>query len=40
MLVGKDQGESFKLELGKEYMIGRHSENDIRIDDSNISRNH
>jgi hypothetical protein len=40
ILVGKGQGESFKLEPGKEYTVGRHSENDIRIDDDNISRNH
>ncbi len=40
ILVGKGQGESFKLVPGKEYTVGRHSENDIRIEDNNISRNH
>ncbi len=40
ILVGKDQGQSFKLEPGKEYLVGRHSENDIVIADKNISRNH
>ena len=40
ILVGKGQGESFKLEPGKEYIVGRHSENDIKIADKNISRNH
>ena len=40
ILVGKGQGKSFKLVPGKEYTVGRHSENDIRIEDNNISRNH
>jgi pSer/pThr/pTyr-binding forkhead associated (FHA) protein len=40
ILVGKGQGESFKLVPEKEYTVGRHSENDIRIEDNNISRNH
>jgi len=40
ILVGKGQGESFKLVPGKEYTVGRHSENDIIIEDNNISRNH
>jgi hypothetical protein len=40
ILVGKCQGESFKLEPGKEYTVGRHSDNDIKIVDDNISRNH
>ena len=40
ILVGKGQGESFKLALGKEYTVGRHSENDIKIEDENISRSH
>lgn len=40
ILVGKGQGESYKLMPGKEYIVGRHSENDIRIDDRNVSRNH
>jgi hypothetical protein len=40
ILVGKGQGKSFKLAPGKEYTVGRHSENDIRIEDNNISRNH
>ena len=40
VLVGKDQGESYKLEHGREYRVGRHSENDIIIVDENISRNH
>jgi hypothetical protein len=40
ILVGEGEGQSFKLESGKEYTVGRHSENDIRILDNNISRNH
>jgi pSer/pThr/pTyr-binding forkhead associated (FHA) protein len=40
ILVGKGQGESFKLAPGKEYTVGRHSENAIKIEDKNISRNH
>jgi two-component system, NtrC family, sensor kinase len=40
ILVGKSQGKSFKLEPDKEYTVGRHSENDINIDDKNISRHH
>lgn len=40
ILVGKGQYEIFKLEPGKEYTVGRHSENDITIVDKNISRNH
>jgi len=40
ILVGKGQGESYKLVPGKEYIVGRHSEKDIRIDDRNVSRNH
>ena len=40
ILVGKGQGESFKLAPEKEYTVGRHSENDIIIEDDNISRNH
>jgi two-component system, NtrC family, sensor kinase len=40
ILVGKGQGQSFKLEPGKEYFVGRHSIDDIKIDDQNISRNH
>ncbi len=40
ILVGKGQGECFKLEPDKEYTVGRHSENDIVIVDRNISRNH
>jgi hypothetical protein len=40
ILVGKGQGESFKLEPGKEYTVGRHSDNDIKIEDNNISRKH
>ena len=40
ILVGKGQGESFKLEPDKEYTVGRHSENTIKIEDKNISRNH
>ena len=40
ILVGKGQGKSFKLEPGKEYFVGRHSIDDILIDDQNISRNH
>jgi hypothetical protein len=40
ILVGKGQGKSFKLVPGKGYTVGRHSENDIRIEDNNISRNH
>jgi hypothetical protein len=40
ILVGKDQGQFFKLQSAKEYTVGRHSENDIVIADRNISRNH
>jgi hypothetical protein len=40
ILVGKDQGECFKLKPGKVYLVGRHSVNDIKIADRNISRNH
>ena len=40
ILVGKGQGQSFKLEPGKEYFVGRHSIDDIIIDDQNMSRNH
>ncbi len=40
ILLGKGQGESFKLEPGKEYFVGRHSIDDIKIDDQNISRTH
>lgn len=40
ILVGKGQGASFELEPGKEYTVGRHSENDLIIEDDNISRNH
>jgi len=40
ILIGKGEGESFELEPGKEYTVGRHSENDIKILDDNISRNH
>jgi two-component system, NtrC family, sensor kinase len=40
ILVGKGQGKSFNLALGKEYTVGRYSEDDIRIEDQNISRNH
>jgi hypothetical protein len=40
ILVGRGQGESFNLASGKEYNVGRHSENDIQIEDDNISRNH
>ncbi len=40
ILVGKGQGKSFKLEPGKEYLVGRHSKDDIKLDDQNISRNH
>ncbi len=40
ILVGKGQGTSFELTPGKEYTVGRHSENDLIIDDDNISRNH
>jgi pSer/pThr/pTyr-binding forkhead associated (FHA) protein len=40
VLIGKGRGQSFCLEQGKEYTVGRHSENDIRIVDDNISRTH
>jgi hypothetical protein len=40
ILVGKDQGKCFRLVPGKEYVVGRHSENDIVTVDKNISRNH
>jgi hypothetical protein len=40
ILVGKGQGKSFRLIPDKEYTVGRHSEDDIKIEDENISRNH
>jgi pSer/pThr/pTyr-binding forkhead associated (FHA) protein len=40
ILVGKGEGESFKLEPDIEYTIGRHSKNNIRMLDENISRKH
>jgi hypothetical protein len=40
ILIGKGRGQSFCLEQGKEYTVGRHSENDIKIVDDNISRTH
>jgi pSer/pThr/pTyr-binding forkhead associated (FHA) protein len=40
ILVGKGQGNSLKLVPGKEYTVGRHSENDFILEDDNTSRNH
>ncbi len=41
ILVGKCQGESFKLEPGKVIHCGQaFNDNDIKIVDDNISRNH
>lgn len=40
ILVGKNEGESFNLENGRTYYVGRHSVNNIIISDPNISRNH
>jgi pSer/pThr/pTyr-binding forkhead associated (FHA) protein len=40
ILLGKGQGQSFKLEPGKVYTVGGHQQDDIRIDDKNISRGH
>ena len=40
ILVGKDKGKSFKLKPDKEYIVGRHSKNEIKIKDENISRKH
>ncbi len=40
ILVGKDEGKSFRLMPGKLYIVGRHSTNDIIILDENVSRNH
>ena len=40
ILIGKGEGESFKLEPGKKYTVGRHSESDIKILDDNVSRKH
>jgi pSer/pThr/pTyr-binding forkhead associated (FHA) protein len=40
ILVGKEEGESFTLLPGKEYIVGRHSENDITVKDKHVSRNH
>lgn len=40
ILIGKGEGESFKLEPEKEYTVGRHSESDIKILDDNVSRKH
>jgi len=40
ILIGKGRGGSFKLEPTREYTVGRHPDNDIKILDANISRNH
>jgi pSer/pThr/pTyr-binding forkhead associated (FHA) protein len=40
ILIGKGEGESFKLEPEKEYTVGRHAESDIKILDENVSRKH
>ncbi len=40
ILVGKNEGKSFRLMPGKLYIAGRHSTNDIIILDENVSRNH
>ena len=40
ILIGKGEGESFRLEPGKEYTVGRHSESDIKMLDDNVSREH
>lgn len=39
-MVGTGEGESFILEPGKEYIVGRHTENNMRILDKCVSRNH
>jgi len=40
ILIGKGEGESFKLEPEKEYTVGRHAESDIKILDDSVSRKH
>ena len=40
ILLGTDKGKSFDLEYGKIYTVGRSPDNDIEIDDKNISRYH
>lgn len=40
VLIGESRGESFDLLPNREYILGRHSENDIKILDKHISRNH
>ncbi|MEW6666897.1 MAG: FHA domain-containing protein [Thermodesulfobacteriota bacterium] len=40
ILAGKGEGGSFKLVPETEYLVGRHSENNIVISDHNVSRRH
>jgi pSer/pThr/pTyr-binding forkhead associated (FHA) protein len=40
ILIGKGEGESFKLEPEKEYTVGRHAESDIKILDDSVSSEH
>jgi hypothetical protein len=40
IMVGRGEGESFILVPGKEYILGRHTENDMMIMDKWVSRNH
>lgn len=40
VLLGVDEGKSFKIEDYKSYIIGRSSKNDIVINDRNVSRHH
>ena len=40
ILLGTDKCKSFDLEYGKIYTVGRSPDNDIEIDDKNISRYH
>jgi len=40
ILLGTDEGKFFDLKYGKIYTVGRSPDNDIQIEDKNISRYH